>query len=195
MLHGSGAADAGFNADGSSDRGGEIVVQHPGTAVGHDVQRSLDRKRRDRHAAGHGFQHDESQGVGARRKHEHVGCPVAADQIVAVAGTQEPGVGVSLCKLLPLRPVADDHLGARRVQGEKVLETLLHGNAPDVHLHRPRQVERLRRPGGEQLRVHAAHPADQVVEALIAEHVAQPGRGVHGLGGGSMEAAHGGKRP
>src|SRR3546814_3960524 len=77
---------------------------------------------------------------------------VVRRQFLAVLGADEDDLRKGCLQLGPLRAIADHHLGAGQRQLEEGADVLLHRNAADVEVDRPRQPQQglsLRRVGAE----------------------------------------------
>ena len=85
-----------------------------------------------------------------------------------------------------MRPAADQHLAAGKVEIEKGLDVLLDGDAADIEEDRLlAEQAHLARP--EQLGVDAARPAHQPLEAAGCKLVLDRLRGDEGAGGAVVE--------
>ena len=90
-------------------------------------------------------------------------------------------------KLRLLRTVADDHLRSRQIEREERFEILLHRDAAHGHEDRPRQIQRNRVVGIEQLGVHAARPEAELAKSTRGKFLAQRIRCDHDHRRGGMK--------
>ena len=143
----------------------QILVEDTALAWRDDVERPRHRIGRDRQSAGHGLEHDEAEGVGPAREHEHVPGGDVARQRLATQLPGEGDVGVAYTEFRQVRPVADDDLAAVEAQIEERLDVLLDGDPADEQRDRPRQREGLLAARPEEGRIDAAPPARESGEA------------------------------
>ena len=166
---------------------GEVEIQCTGHPVLDDVDRTGDRIGGDRHAAGHGLEVDEAEGIGPARKHHDVGRRQVHREILA-----EPIAQIYRVRKLLLEPrsfgaVADHDLGAGPVHFQECLDILFDGDSADIGGDRARQREKNFRVRFEYLCVDAAAPSRQVLEPMRFEIAAHRGGAHHAALGRTME--------
>ena len=139
---------------------------------------SRDRVGGDRHARGQRLEQDEAKGVGEARKDEDVAAHVMPGEFLPEPGASEVDLGIPRPERGQLRAGADHELtAADDRQAEEIIKVLLDRDPADVEMDGPRQVERGRVVGAEQLGVDAARPIRDVREAARLQVLAhRPGR-------------------
>ncbi len=147
----------------------QIAIQRADRMIGDHVERTGDRERRNRRAAGQRFELHDAERVGEAREHEHVGGGQMRRQILALLLAEEFRFRIFLRQRRLLRAVADHDLGSRQIQRQKRFEILFDRDPAHGHEDRPRQIElgRLIRP--EQVGVDAAGPEAEFSEAARAQ--------------------------
>ncbi len=143
----------------------QVRVDGANGLVRDHVDRTGDRKRRDRRAAGERFQLHHAEGVGEAREHEHVGGRHMGRKVATGLFPQEFDRGITAGKLGPLRSIPDHDLGAGQLQREKCLEIFFHRDAADIHEDRSRQIELGHVVGGEEVGIDPAAPGAESAEA------------------------------
>src|SRR5437667_12676590 len=102
----------------------QVLIEAADAAIGDHVERARHRKCRDRDTGGERLKHNETERVGAARKHEDVGSGVVANEIRLVLEAGEMDSRITLTKRRELRAIADDDLRAGQVEIEKGRQVL-----------------------------------------------------------------------
>jgi len=180
------AARRGIDLERAAYRHQQLFVQHTGRAIAHDIERSLHRVSRYRHAAGHGLEHHDTKGIRAAGKHQHIGACQVLRELRAEAITQKYRIRVAPLQVNERRTVAHDDFGARRAQLEERVDVLLDRDASGVQHDRTRPARRgcLPRPriGSKHRGIHTARPGHQVLETACLQacaHAFRTDQGAH----------------
>ena len=141
------------------------------------LQRSVHRVGRHRRAAGHGLQHDQAEGLGPARKHEHDRPPHTPWPVrrAAARPASAPAGNVALQRGLAAARRRTPPWCPGMSSSQEGLDVFLVGHPAHKQRHRPRQ-----RPSGgysagcgwkaNRPRVHAMRPAAQVAKAALLQH-------------------------
>ena len=138
------------------------AIQNADGVIRNHIQRTCDRKRRDRRAARQRFELNDAEGVGEAREHEDVRRRQMRGQILAGFFAEESDLRVAALQFRPLRPVPDHDLRSRQVQCQKCFEVLFDRDAADRHENGSGQIQFDRMVGPEQIGVDPARPAAEL---------------------------------
>ena len=146
----------------------QILVQHADHTAADDIAWAHHGVRRNRHAAGERLELNDAERVGPARKYEHVRRCHQTGELSAFAQAEERHIRESPSQICLLRPLADHDFRARQIKREESLDILLKCDAACGEKDRTRQVERDHTVRREQVRIDAARPHAQVLEAALA---------------------------
>ena len=104
----------------------QIPVEHTATGIADDVARACDRIGRDRQARGQRLQHDDAERVGEAGEDEDIGARIDLRERLTAQRPEEDRIGKARFEIAPRRPVADDDLGAGKIEREEGGDVLLH---------------------------------------------------------------------
>src|SRR6516225_7101626 len=120
------------------------------------------------YAASERLELNDAERVGPARKYEHVRRCHQTGELSAFAQAEERHIRESPSQICLLRPLADHDFRARQIKREESSDIFLNCDAACGEKDRTRQVDRDHTVRREQVRIDAARPHAQVLEAALA---------------------------
>ena len=157
----------------------------------HHIARAFHRIGGHGQPAGQRFQQHQPEGVGAAGKGKDIAGCIGLHQRLAAQGAEEFGVRIFPFQRAARRAVADNHLGAGKIERQEGLDILFHRHSPDVNPYRAVVSVAPIGDGTEALDIDAARPEAQVLESVARQVALQAlGRHHHRRGRGVKPAQH-----
>src|SRR5579863_665713 len=121
----------------------QIIVEDADTAALDDIERARYGISRNRQARRQGFEHDETESIGAARENEHIGRGIKPRQGRVLPPPEKMRVGKTATQRGERRPLAHDELRARQVEAKKSRQILFLRDASDIEKDRPLELGQL----------------------------------------------------
>jgi len=190
-AHGVLAAVLWIESQGAPCRPSQIVIQRSRHAVLDDVYRTIDREGRDGHPAGHGFEVHQSKRVREARKDHDIGSRQVRGEILGKSKPRERRSRIQALQPPAFRAVADHQFAAVPRHAQERLDVLLHRDTAHVGCDRSGQIQEVFGSRLEEIRIHAAPPGGQILEAALLQFVAQRLRAHHATHRSAVEPVQG----
>ena len=180
MAFGEDAALSTVDFEGFFDGGLQVFVHPAVDAVFDHVEGAFDGVGGDGDAAGHGFEHDQAEGVGFAGEDHDVGGGEVSCQVAVFPVAEEVGLGIFRLQVFKGGAVTDDDFGAGQVEVEEIGDVLLHRHPAEVEGDGTGQVHDRLIAENEVFDIDTAGPVFEVLESVLLQRLLHGACGHHG---------------